>query len=83
MWELWAKFYLGQTEDCSLGDNISDSSERLLQRDNGGKASIYVIFGGGGIYTIKHLFFWKISASLMKLWQSRGTVITMKDFIAL
>ena len=43
MWELWAKFYLGQTEDCSLGDNTSDSSEKLLQRGNGGKVSIYVI----------------------------------------
>ena len=34
---------MGQTEDCSLGDNISDSSEKLLQRANGGKVSIYVI----------------------------------------
>jgi len=29
------KFYLGQNEDCSLGDSTSDSSERLLQRGSG------------------------------------------------
>ena len=30
--ELRVKFYLGQNEDDSLGDSISDSSERLLHR---------------------------------------------------
>ena len=29
MWELWIKFYLGQKEDYSLGDSVSDSSEKL------------------------------------------------------
>ena len=29
-WELWVKFYLGSNEDCSLGDNISANSEKLL-----------------------------------------------------
>ena len=32
-WELWILFYLGQNEDCSPGDNTSDSSERLLQKN--------------------------------------------------
>ena len=43
-WELWVKFYLGQNEGCSPGD-ISDSSNKLLQRDVGvgGEISIYVI----------------------------------------
>ena len=43
MWELPVKFYLGQYEDCSQGDSTSDSSEKLLQRRNWGKNSIYVI----------------------------------------
>ena len=32
MWGLCIKFYLGQNEDCSPGDSISDSSENLFQR---------------------------------------------------
>ena len=35
-------FYLGQNEDCRLGDSTSDSSENLLQRGSG-RRSIYVI----------------------------------------
>ena len=31
IWELWDKFYLSQNENCSLGDSISGSSEKLLQ----------------------------------------------------
>ena len=45
-WELQAKFYLGQKEDCSLGSSISDSSERLLQNNWGGK-SIYKVWWRG------------------------------------
>ena len=30
-----AQFYLEQNEDCSLGDGISDISEKLLQRNKG------------------------------------------------
>ena len=40
--ELQVKFPLGQNEDCSLGESISDGSEKLLQRGKG-KGSIYVI----------------------------------------
>ena len=29
------KFYLGQNEDCSLGDSTSDSPGKLLQTDSG------------------------------------------------
>ena len=32
------KFYLGQNEDCSPRDSTSDSSEKLLQRDTGGRS---------------------------------------------
>ena len=32
MLEPWAKFYLGQNEDCSLGDGTSDSWETLPKR---------------------------------------------------
>ena len=35
MQELRVKFYLGQNEDCSLGDSTSDSSETLRQRGSG------------------------------------------------
>ena len=34
IWELPVKFYLGQNEDCSLGDS---TSEKLLQRERGEK----------------------------------------------
>ena len=47
MWELWVKFYLGQNEYCSLGDNTSDSSEKLLQRGRGGGIVEYVILVKG------------------------------------
>ena len=48
MWELWVKFYLGQNEDYSLGDSVSDRSEELLQR-SGGTGSQYICdFGEGG-----------------------------------
>ena len=35
-------FYWGQNEDSSLGGNISDSSERLLQSGSG-ERSIYKV----------------------------------------
>ena len=38
--ELQVKFYLGQNEDCILGDSTSESSERLLQRGNGDRKSV-------------------------------------------
>ena len=41
---VWVKFYLGQNENDSLGDSISDSSEKLLQRK---KVIIYVILVKG------------------------------------
>ena len=49
------KFYLGQNEDCSLRDSISDSSEKLLQRGSGGR-SIYMILVKGKFNSVKHLF---------------------------
>ena len=47
------KFYLGQNEDCSPGDSISDSSERLLQSGRGGR-SIYKVLVKGEFNTMKH-----------------------------
>ena len=32
----------------------------------GGMVSIYMIFGEGGIHAIKHIFFQKVSTSLVK-----------------
>ena len=51
---VWVKFYLGQNEDDSLGDSISDSSEKLLQR---GKVSIYVILVKGEYMQLSTYFF--------------------------
>ena len=65
------KFYLEQNEDYSLGDSISDSSEKLLQRGSGGR-SIYMILVKGKFNSVKHLFYKKFSANyeeLMFLWR--------------
>ena len=50
------KSYLRQNEDCSLGHSISDSSEKLLQRD-GGKVIIYVILVKGEYMQSSKYFF--------------------------
>ena len=44
---------MGQNEDCSLGESISDSSERLLQSGSGGK-SIYKVLVKGELNIMKH-----------------------------
>ena len=41
------KFYLGQNEDCSPGDSVSDSSEKLLEEARGG-ARIFRSFATKG-----------------------------------
>ena len=46
--ELQIEFYLGQYEDCSLGDSTSDSSERLFQSHRG-KGQYICDFGEGGM----------------------------------
>ena len=55
-------YYLGQNEDYSLGDSISDSSEKLLQRSRV-KGQCICDFGEGGIHAIEHIFLQKVSAS--------------------
>ena len=75
MWELQVKLYLGQNEDCSLGDSISDSSEKLLQR-GGGEDSIYVSLVKGEYKQSSTYFFAKGFC-----W-SKGAVFTIKDFSA-
>ena len=42
MWKLLLKFYWRQNEDCNLGDRISDSSEKLLQRGVGWEEDQYM-----------------------------------------
>ena len=54
IWELWVKFYLGQNEDYSPGDSISDSSEKLLQR-GGGKVRVLYDFSEGGTCSQAHI----------------------------
>ena len=61
------KFYLGQNEDCSPVDSISDSSEKLLQRGKGERQYI-CDFGAGRVHATEHIHFLQISsASLMKV----------------
>ena len=56
------KFYWGQNENYSLGDSISLSSEKVLQR--GRVEGQYICeFGEGGTHAIKHIFFFQVSAS--------------------
>ena len=51
---LQVKFYLGENENCSPGDSISDSSEKLLQR--GKEESQYLCdFGEGRVHTTKYM----------------------------
>ena len=66
MWELWVKFYLGQNENYSLGDSISESSEKLHQSGRGEGQCLWGC-GEGGVYAIKNTFFQKVTASLMKV----------------
>ena len=47
VWEMCIKFYLGQNEDSSPGESISENSEKLLQRASGGRSVCE--FGEGGI----------------------------------
>ena len=72
MWEFQVKFYWGWNEDYSLGDHISDSSEKLLQRSRG-KVSIYVILVEEEYMQSSSLYF----AGFCSL---RGAAVTMKDF---
>ena len=62
-------FLWGQNEDCSLGESISDSSERLLQSGSGGKP-IYKVFMKGEFNTIKPSFYKRFSASQEELMSS-------------
>ena len=61
MHKVRVKFYLGQSEDYSLGDSISASSEKLLQRGRG-KVRIYVILVKGEFIQLSTHFL-QVSAS--------------------
>ena len=69
---LWVKFYLGQNEDYSLGDSISDSSEKLLQRGRGEGQYMYD-FSEGGTRSQAHILVGGCSSS-------QGADITVNDF---
>ena len=60
--ELQVKFYWGQ----SSGDSTSESSERLLQRGNGGR-SVYKVLVKEEFHTIKRLLYRRLSASREEL----------------
>ena len=47
----------GASENCSSGDSISDSSERLLLKGREGKVSIYVSLVKGEYVQLRTFFF--------------------------
>ena len=66
---------MGQKKDCIPGDSTSDSSERLLPSSRGGQY-IYGC-GEGGIHAMKHIFFQKVSASLVKITASHEEHVSL------
>ena len=60
--KLWVKLYLGQREDYSPGNSISDSSEELLQRGKG-EGQYICDFGEGGYGAVKHTFWQRVATS--------------------
>ena len=55
MWELWVfKFYLGQSEDYSLGDRLSYIAKELLPEGRG-EVSVILVKG----YTCHQATFWQ------------------------
>ena len=75
-WEWRVKFYLGPNEDCSPGDSISDSSEKRLQRGSGGRSVYMWFWWRRSTCNRAHIFF------VQGFCQSRGAVVTIKDFSA-
>ena len=53
-WELWVTIYLGENEDYSPRDIISDHSEKLLRVVSRGG---WEGFGEGEVHAIKHILF--------------------------
>ena len=58
--------YVGQNEDCGLGDSTSDRSERLLKRGSRGRL-IYNILVKGEFSAIKHFLYKRFYASHVEL----------------
>ena len=55
---------MGQNEDYSLGNSISESAEKLLQRGKGEGHFIYIYhFSEERVPAVKHTFRQKLSAS--------------------
>ena len=80
MWELWIKFYLGQSEGYAQ-KTAPQTALRSCSKEAGEHQHV-CDFGEEGIHAIKHIFFQRVSTSLTKLCYSWGTVIIMKDFSA-
>ena len=89
---LWAKFYLGQKEGCSLGGSTSDSSERLLQRGYWGGQ--YIRFRGRGSSMQSNTYFTRgfllldtfeaqslLPSQLSWFWLSNAFLISLQLFI--
>ena len=58
----YVKLYLGQNEDCSPGDSISDSLEKLLLGGRG-EGQYICDFGEGGVHCNQAHIFLQVSAS--------------------
>lgn len=56
-------FYLGKSKDSSLGDRMSDSSEKQSR----GEGQCIRDFVEGVVHAIKHIFFAEVSAMPLKV----------------
>ena len=74
IWELWVKFYLGQNEDYSLGDSISDSSKKQLQR---GRQKINITYDSSEVGTCSQVHI--LTEAHCSL---QGIDVTVNDFSA-
>ena len=64
---------MGQNEDYSSGDSISDSSEKLLQRGKGEGQSVLYDFSEEGTCSQTQIL-------AQDCYQSKGTDVTINDF---
>ena len=61
--ELWVNVYLGQNEDYSPGDSLSDSPEKLLRRGKGEGQSVLYLMLVKRVHAVNYRFWQKIVAS--------------------
>ena len=74
-----------RVESCFIWGKMRTAALEMAPRialRNCSKGQYIYHFGARGMHAIKHLFFQKVSTSLVKLLLSGRTVVTMKEFSA-